>query len=78
MSVINGGGVKTYPVTEGQLRQLLPRRLSVGFDSQRLGVVGEHFRQEDSQFAALGGQCPTHSTIVVFGTRRIHSRRAQL
>lgn len=70
--------VKTYPVTEGQLRQFLPRRLRVGFDAQRLGLVGEDLRQEDAQLAALGGQGPAHRTIVVFGTRRHDSRRAQL
>lgn len=78
VSMINCDCVKTYPVTEGQLRQFLPRRLRVGFDPQRLGVVGEDFRQEDAQLAALGGQGPAHSTIVVFGTRRHDSRRAQL
>lgn len=78
VSMIIGLCVKTYPVTEGQLGQFLTRRLSVGFDAQRLGVVREDFREEDAQLAALGGQGPAHGPVVVFGTRRHDSRRAQL
>lgn len=70
--------METHPITKRQLRQLLPRRLSVCFYPQRLGIVGEDFREKHSKFTALGRQCSAHSTIMILRARRQHSRRAQL